>query len=102
MGTWASYSGEVRSHRLLDAGLAFAGNLLFPRLSHRLRWYARLGPGGTFVYVLARIGFAVAFIRFATRLAERQDQMWAEVRQHLGREPTPEEAFEYFHPPEPD
>jgi hypothetical protein len=92
----------VRSPRLIEAGLTFAGNLLFPRLSYRLRWYSRLGPGGTFVYVLARIGFAVAVIRFATKLAQRQDQMWAEVREHLGREPTPQEAFEYFHPDEPD
>ena len=92
----------MRSHRLIDAGLTFAGNLLFPRLSYRLRWRTRLGPRGTLVYILATTGFAVVFVRFLTKLAQRQAQMWAEVREHLGREPTSREVFEYIHPPESD
>jgi hypothetical protein len=60
----------------MDAGATFAGNLFFPRASHRLRsmW----------------------------KFARRQEQMWGEVREHVGREPTPDEVFEYFHPHEPD
>jgi hypothetical protein len=92
----------VRSRRLIDAGLTFAGNLLFPRLSHRLRWRTRLGPRGTLIYVLAWTGFAVFFVWFLTRLAQRQDEMWRKVREHLGREPTSQEVFEYFQPPESD
>jgi hypothetical protein len=93
---------RVRSPRLIDAGLSFAGNLLFPRLSYRLRWHTRLGPGGTLLYVLARTGFAVVVIRFLSEVAERQEQMRAELREHLGREPTSQELFEHFHPDEPD
>jgi hypothetical protein len=92
----------VRSSRLKHAGFTFGGNLLFPRLSHRLRWRTRLGPGGTLVYVLAWTAFSVFFVRAMWKLARRQEQMWAEVREHLGREPTPQEVFEHFHPYEPD
>ena len=90
------YAGDVRLDRLLEAALSFAGNLFFPRLSHRLRWFTRLGPGGSLAYVLARIGFAVSLIWFISKGARQQDEMWAEVRGHLGREPTPDEVYEYF------
>jgi hypothetical protein len=86
----------VGAGRLVDAGLTFAGNLLFPRLSYRLRWHTRLGPGGTLAYVIAWTAFAVCFIWLANKAAQRQQQMWAEVREHLGREPTSDEVFEYF------
>jgi hypothetical protein len=91
----------VRAGRLIDAGLTFAGNLFFPRLSYRLRWRTRLGVGGSLAYVLAWTAFAVFFVWFLSKVAQRRDQMWAEVREHLGREPTPDEVFEYFHPHEP-
>jgi hypothetical protein len=32
----------------------------------------------------------------ANKGAQRQQQMWAEVREHLGREPTAVGVFEYF------
>jgi hypothetical protein len=86
----------MRADRLIEAGVTFAGNLFFPRLSHRLRWRTRLGPGGTLAYVLAWIGFAVSFVWFMSKVARRRDEMWAEVRGHLGREPTPDEVYEYF------
>ena len=82
--------------RLVDAGLTFAGNLFFPRLSGRLRWRTRLGPGGTLAYVLASAAFAVCFVWFLSKIAQRQEQIWAEVREHLGREPTSDEVFEYI------
>jgi hypothetical protein len=82
--------------------LTFAGNLFFPRLSHRLRWRTRLRPGGTLAYVLAWTAFAVCFVWFIRKAAQRQHQMWTEVREQLGREPTSDEVFEYFHPHEPD
>jgi hypothetical protein len=90
------YAFDMRADRLIEAGLTFAGNLFFPRLSHRLRWRTRLGPGGTLAYVLAWVGFAVSFVWFMSKVARRRDEMWAEVREHLGREPTPDEVYEYF------
>jgi H+/Cl- antiporter ClcA len=86
----------VRADRLIDAGLTFAGNFFFPRLSYRLRWRTRLGPGGTLVYVLASTGFAVGFVWFVRKVAQGQDQLRAELREHLGREPTSDEVFEYL------
>jgi hypothetical protein len=91
-----TYAGDVRAHGLIETALTFAGNLFFPRLSHRLRWRTRLGPGGTVAYVLAWIVFGVSFMWFVSKVARRHDEMWAEVREHLGREPTPDEVFEYF------
>jgi hypothetical protein len=78
--------------------MTFAGNLFFPRLAHRLRWRTRLGPGGTFAYVLAWIAFAVLFRWFLGELARRQDEMQAELREQLGREPTSDELFEHLRP----
>jgi hypothetical protein len=92
----------VRADRLIDAGLTFAVNLLIPRLAYRLRWHTRLGFAGTLTYVLAIAASAVYFAWAFSKLAQRREQMWAEVREHLGREPTPDEVFEYFHPHEPD
>jgi hypothetical protein len=88
----------VQARRLIDPGSIFAINLLAPRLAHRLRWHTRLGPGGTLAYALAIAAFAVLVVWLASKLAQRQEQMWAEVREHLGREPTRDEVFEYFHP----
>jgi hypothetical protein len=76
--------------------LTFAGNVLFPRLSHRLRWRDRLGARGTAIYVVAQVGFIVAFILGVSRLGRAQERIRAEVREQLGREPTPEEVFEYL------
>jgi hypothetical protein len=90
----------VRAGRLIDAGLTFVGNLFFARLSHRLRWRTRLGAGGTLAYVLAWTAAVVLFVWFANRLAQRQERMWAEVRERLGREPTSDEVFEHFQPHE--
>jgi hypothetical protein len=86
----------VRPDRLIEAPLSFAGNLFFPHLSHRLRWFTRLGPGGSLAYVLARIGFAVSLMWFVIKAVRRRNEMWAEVRRQLGREPTPDEVYEYF------
>jgi hypothetical protein len=86
----------VRAGRLIDAGLTFAGNFFFPRLAYHLRWRTRLGPGGTLVYVLASTAFAVWFVWFLGKAAQRRDEMWTELREHLGREPTSEEFLEYF------
>jgi hypothetical protein len=102
MRIYASQSHDVRKDRLIDAGATFTGNLFLPRVFHRLRWYTRLGPGGTIAYVIARIALTVLLIRSMWKLARRQEEMWGEVREHLGREPTPDEVFEYFHPHEPD
>jgi hypothetical protein len=91
----------VRAGWLVDAGVTFAVNLFLPRLAHRLRWRTRLGPGGTLVYVFASTAFAVCFIWFLSKVAQRQDQMRAELREQLGREPTTEELFEYFRAHQP-
>jgi hypothetical protein len=91
----------VRAGRLIDAGLTFAGNLFFPRLAYRLRWRTRLGPGGTLVYLLAWTAFAVCFVWFLSKVAQRQHEMRAELREHLGREPTSEELFEYLRAHQP-
>jgi hypothetical protein len=82
--------------RLMEAGLTFLGNVFFPRLSHGLGWRTRLGPRGTAIYAVAWVTFAVAFIWGASRLARVQERTWEEVRVHLGREPTPDEVFEYL------
>src|SRR5688572_12609065 len=67
----ATYAGDMRADRLIEAALTFAGNLFFPRLSHRLRWFTRLGPGGSLAYVLTRIGFGVSLTGFVRRTAGR-------------------------------
>jgi hypothetical protein len=33
---------------------------------------------------------------FMSKVARCQDEMWRELREHLGREPTSDEVFEYF------
>ena len=86
----------MRLDRLIEAALTLAGNLFSPRLSHRLRWFTRLGPGGSLAYLLARIGFAISLMWFVIKAMRRRNEMWAEVRGHLGREPTPDEVCEYF------
>jgi hypothetical protein len=81
----------------MEAALTFLGNVFFPRLSHRLRWRTRLGPRGTLMYAVAWCAFGAAFIWGVSRLGRLQEQTRAEVRAHLGREPTPDEVFEYLH-----
>ena len=82
--------------RLINALLTFVGNALFPRLSHRLRWRDRLGARGTAIYVVAQVGFIAAFILGVSRLARAEERIRAEVREQLGREPTPDEVFDYL------
>jgi hypothetical protein len=82
--------------RVLEAVLTLLGNILFPRVSYRLRWRTRLGPRGTALYTLAWTAFAVAFMWTVRRLARIQEETRAEVRAHLGRDPTPDEVFEYL------
>jgi hypothetical protein len=82
--------------RLVEALSTFAGNALFPRFSHRLRWRTRLGPRGTALYVLGWAAFGVAFVLAAWRLARLQEEDRADVRAHLGREPTTDEVVDYL------
>jgi hypothetical protein len=83
--------------RLVEAALTFIGNVFMPRLSHRLRWRTRLGPRGAALYTVAWVAFAATFVWTATKLARMQEETRAEVRAQLGREPTPDEVFEYLH-----
>ncbi len=82
--------------RLVEALSTFVGNVLFPRFSHRMRWRTRLGPRGTALYALGWTVFVVAFGLAAWRLALLHEELRAEVRAHLGREPTADEMMEYF------
>ena len=82
--------------RLVEALSTFVGNVLFPRFSHRMRWRTRLGARGTALYALGWTVFVVAFGLGAWRLALLQEEKRAEVRAHLGREPTPDEVVEYL------
>jgi hypothetical protein len=81
---------------LVGAGLTFLGNLLFPRLSHRMRWRTRLGLRDTLLVLAAQLALAVLVIRWAERMAEWQRRTYDEVRRHLGREPTPLEVEAYL------
>jgi hypothetical protein len=86
--------------RATNAGLDFAQNALFPRLSHRLRWPSRLGAGATALYVVGRVASTVVLIyllaRGARRLEAKREAARAELRTQLGREPTNDDLFEYF------
>jgi len=86
--------------RFTNAVLTFAQNLLLPRLSHRLRWQSRLSPRGTLLYVAARIASAAVlvylFLRGVERLSAKREALTAPLRARLGREPTPDEVFEYL------
>jgi hypothetical protein len=50
---------------------------------------------------LAWTAFAVGFVWFLSKVAQRQHEMRAELREHLGREPTSEELFEYLRAHQP-
>jgi hypothetical protein len=86
--------------RFTNAVLTFAQNLLLPRLSHRLRWQSRLSPRGTLLYLVARVASSVVlvylFLRGVKRFRARREALTAPLRARLGREPSPDEVFEYL------
>jgi hypothetical protein len=81
----------------LGAAVTVAGNVAFPRLAHRLRWPARLGPRGLAAYVAwnTAVGFALrTWAGPAVRRAvEEHRRVERELRDELGREPTPDEVL---------
>jgi TRAP-type C4-dicarboxylate transport system permease small subunit len=81
-----------------NAAFTFAANALFPRLSWRVRWSARVGLPEALLYVVLRVGAVLAFFRFAAWMARRQEQLRAEARDALGHEPTNDELFDFLRP----
>ena len=77
--------------------MVFAGNALFPRLGHRLRWPTRLGPRGFTAYVAVVTLVRFALLSYAlprlARMAEEREHAAQELRQRLGREPTEQELL---------
>lgn len=82
--------------RLLGLAFSLAGNAFLPWLSHRARWSQRRGVRGELAYAVAKTLFAVTFGWFALKMAQRQEEMFEEVRANLGRDPTAAEVFEHF------
>ena len=59
-----------------------------------------MSPRGTLLYLVARVALSVVlvdlFLRGVKRLQARREALAAPLRARLGREPTPDEVFEYL------
>jgi len=93
---WIGRPGTAR-YFAADAGLRFALNAAFPRLSYRARWPTRLSPRGTALYVLAATATSVSLRVLLPLLPPRletavRELAGEELRTELGRDPTPDEV----------
>jgi hypothetical protein len=88
-------TGKSWNDALYEAAWTFVGIAAFPRLTHRLRWPARLGPRGLLLYIALNTALGLAVrtwaVPFFNRLGEHREQAKDELRRRLGREPTDEE-----------
>jgi hypothetical protein len=71
--------------------LAAVGRVLFPRLARWMQWPRGLTLRGRLAYAFANAALAFALTELKNRLLRSREELVAELREELGREPTPEE-----------
>ena len=72
--------------------LAAVGGALFPRLGRWMRWRQRLSLRGRLIYAGASAALAFALRELAHRSLQSREDLIAELRDELGREPTSAEV----------
>ena len=77
----------------------WAIDLLLPRYAYWSRWPSRLSGSRLALYLAFKVGQGMAIrywvVPWFRRAGRVREELRAELRERLGREPTEEEIFEY-------
>ena len=88
---WMRWSEPGWRSTTLAVVLEAVGAGLFPRLTRWMRWPRGLSPRGRLIYAAVTAAVMFGGGELARRARQWRERIVAELRDELGREPTPDE-----------